>query len=194
VYRILLVLIFFLNSQIIRRSYPAGSKSDGFFRVSAHSLNNPLVSGFFGQAPGEALDLGVSSTSGCNLGTVPPPCTWAPFKLMATTIQPSVNAELGMEEPTGKSRNRCMKTWRLPNTSTRRRVGVTKRRDYSFHSCWRSNFHAKGGVCLSLVSYMIHSREAGISRKRTLSFGTRKLSYLRPRLLYKVIQRGSEPS
>jgi len=88
----------------------------------------------------ESSILSVSSTSGCNLGTVPLPCTWAPFKLMATTIRPSVNAELGKEEPTGKSRNRCMRTWRLPNT--RRRVGVTKRREYSFRSCWRSNFHA----------------------------------------------------
>lgn len=181
------ILLTTTDAQIIRRIYPADSKSDGFIPVSIR---------MFGQAPDETLDLGVSSTSGCNLGTVPLPCIRAPFELMATTIHPSVNAELGMEEPTEKSRNRCMKSrivrhgaCLIPDIEC-----VTKRSEYSFRSCWRNYFHATGGVCLSLVSYIIHSREADISRKRTLSFETRKLSYLRPRLLYKVIQRGSEPS
>jgi hypothetical protein len=105
VYPLLLVLIFFLNSQIIGKICPADSKSDGFFRVS---VNNPLVIRFFGQTPDETLDLGVSSTSGCNLGAVPLPCIRAPFELMAITIRPSVNSELGMEEATEKSRNLCM--------------------------------------------------------------------------------------
>ena len=153
----------FLNSQIIRRIYPADSKSDGFIPVSIR---------IFEQAPDEMLDLGVSSTSGCNLGTVPLPCIRAPFGLMATTMHPPVHGA-------------CI----IPDIEY-----ITKRSEYSFRSCWQSYFHATGGVCLSLVSYIIHSREAGISRKKTLFFETRKLSYLRPRLLYKVIQRGSEPS
>ena len=94
---------------MISRIYPADSKGDGFFHINAHSLNNPLVIVFFGQAPGEALDLGINSTSGRNHGIVrPPPCIWASFELMATTIRPSVNAELGVEDPTGRSRDRCI--------------------------------------------------------------------------------------
>lgn len=77
------------DAQIIRRICPADSKSVGFFCVSAHSLNNPLGIRFFGQAPDQMLDLGVNSTSGCNLGTIPLP---------------------GMEEPTEKSRNGCLKS------------------------------------------------------------------------------------
>jgi hypothetical protein len=60
-YPLLLVPIFCLNSQIIRRIYPAESKSDGFCRVRAHSLNsNSPVFRFIGQAPGKAVDLGIS--------------------------------------------------------------------------------------------------------------------------------------
>ena len=101
VYPLLLVLIF-LISQTVRKIHSAENKSDGFFRVSAHSLNgNPPVIRFLGQARGKTLDLGVSSTSGCSPGTVPLSCIWAPFELMATMMRPSVGAELGMEEPTG---------------------------------------------------------------------------------------------
>jgi hypothetical protein len=95
----------FLNSQIIRIIYPSESKSDGFCRVGAHPLiSNPLVIRFFEQEPGKTLDLGVSSTSsGCGLGTAPLHCIWGPFESMTTTIRPSVNAEIGIEEPAGKS-------------------------------------------------------------------------------------------
>jgi hypothetical protein len=80
-------------------------ESDGFFHVDAHSLNSPLGIRFFGQAPGEVLDLDIGE---CNLGTVPLPCTWGPFQLLATNTRPSVNATVGMEDPTGRSRNRCV--------------------------------------------------------------------------------------
>jgi hypothetical protein len=108
VYPLLLVLIF-LISQTVRKFHSAENKSDGFFRVSAHSLNgNPPVIRFLGQARGKTLDLGVSSTSGCSPGTVPLSCIWAPFELMATTMRPSVDAELGMEEPTGVRHGVCL--------------------------------------------------------------------------------------
>lgn len=63
---------------------------------------------FFGLAPDKAPDLGVRSTGGCDLGTAPLPCIWAPFELMATMISPSTNAGPVMEDPTGKLHNRCM--------------------------------------------------------------------------------------
>ncbi|KAH9984153.1 hypothetical protein BJV77DRAFT_216188 [Russula vinacea] len=85
------------DAQIVGRpSTPASihdSERNGFFRFDVHFLRDPLGIRFVERAPGEAPDLDVSSDSECNFETVPPPCTWTPSELLATTTQPSVNCQ-----------------------------------------------------------------------------------------------------
>lgn len=99
------MLICFLDSG---RTPPASTR-DG----ERNGANSRLLTGspgirFLGQAPSEAPDLDISSSSECDLESVPLPCIRAPFELLVTIIRPSDNVELGMEEPTRRSRNQCV--------------------------------------------------------------------------------------